>query len=442
MEKDKGMATAIKCMEWAAQEGVIIDGMKVAHLQGRGNSLVASLTKSPCSSIIVPARLLLTLSNIEAFANDNQDFRVILEEWSGRVAMTSRRAIILLMAFSARHGSPWSIYLESLPTHIDSPVFWQAHERRLLEGTSIEGVAEDKIAFLQAWLGYQQSLEQASTFTQDITFKELMLYEMLVDSRALLSSEDDSCMVPCIDFANHSSLRPPVLGAQNAVWEMTNGEFHLTTLSMLRDGDEVLFSYGKRGNAELLCKYGFVEEYQVLNGSRSITLEIPLAPQQTFLCQFGEPSFKVSSQDSEEFLLQQESPFLWIYCLSGETEVDWEQKTYRGQSLTTGELLTRLQQESVWPWLYYKASTLCLHCVLQSLERLSMTEQDESLRCIAEAVEPALLTLVDAVRDSERVTYEACADRLESLRTRLSLDPSVAARLERSAEIDSARTSP
>ncbi|CCG84647.1 protein of unknown function [Taphrina deformans PYCC 5710] len=415
---------ANECIKWATSHGALIEQLHVQEIPGRGNSLVASAHNGNGQSIFIPTNLLLTLKNIELFATQTPAFQAILHEWSARVKLTSRRAIIILMAYTAVHGSPWSPYLNSLPDHVSSPLFWSGQERRLLDGTSIEGVAEDKMAFLEAWLQYQKRRQNASEFTLGLELKDLMKYEMLVDSRALLSNEDDSCMVPVIDFANHSSLKPGQTGSQNAVWEMDDTGFHLSTLYDIAPGEEVLFSYGKRGNGELLFKYGFVEEHQVEGGSRSMTIELPIDETQAAHLNFGEPSFTIAPEIADDPLFVQDSWFLWMNVLLEENDTDWSTSKFRGAAIGR-DMLQRLQTQDDWPWFHFKACSIALSCLTRQRQRLDQTEEDTELIAIAKAVGAEVLAAVDAVRDSERVTLDLNIEKMQKLQIRLLEDPIV-----------------
>lgn len=400
------LSPADLCIEWAKQSGAIVSNITVSEIPGRGNCLISGKTESEdtaLATVHIPKDLLLTLSNILQFAEEQVKFKEIIGEWSQRFSMTSRRAILLLMAWDHRYSSPWSTYLKSLPDHIDSPIFWTSEARKLLAGTSIEGVAEDKIGFLTAWLKYQQTLPHASQFSKSITLGELMRYEMLVDSRALLSNEDDSCMVPVIDFANHSSLRGPLSGCQNATWEMTDSGFTLNTVGEILDGNEILFSYGKRGNAELLFKYGFVEDWQVAKGSRSITIELP------YFAEFGdvgEPSFRIGSDDDEDLLSDTDSQYLWMLTLHNDVDVEWDASTFRGVPFTKRSLRSLLAATKDWPSYQGLARKIAREALWAQLDRLEMAEQDEDLMQIAKNVDPEKLQMIDAVRDAERRTLE------------------------------------
>lgn len=427
------LAAAQECMVWALQNGSSITNVKIEALEGRGNSLLFHRTNHSGTSarIFIPSDILLTLKNIEKFSDQNKAFKEVLKEWSTRVPITSRRAIMLLMAFSKRHGSPWSNYLLSLPTQIDSPVFWSSTDRRLLAGTSIDGVAEDKISFVQAWLTYQQTRSDASAFTASLTLEEFLLYEMLVDSRALLSNESDSCMVPVIDFANHTSTLGINSGGQNSAWNMTRDGFELSTFGEIPDGTEILFSYGKRGNGELLVKYGFIEEWQVTKGSRSITLELDLLEDGL---EYGEPSFRLGTEPDDDNAIFENSDcaYLWLLVIQGEPEVDHYKHNIQGRSFTKETLRGVLLEMPLWPFYCYKACQIAEHYIVRNMQQLQSSELDPELGEIAMALSrhcPERLRLIDGVRDAEMQTYILQRDRLHKLSRLLESDTVVQAEL-------------
>lgn len=410
------------CLQWAVSQGARIEGISISQLPGRGTSLLSTAKSSP-KLIFVPAHLLLNLKNIRNFAHSTPAFAELCQEWSTRVPLTARRYIILLMAYTVRHSSPWSVYLEALPEYVDSPVFWAEDERALLAGTSIAGVAEDKIAFLTAWLGYQQRQGSPSALTQSLTLRELMHYEMLVDSRALLSDEEDSCMVPIIDFANHSSLRGKhTSGHQNATWKVDAAGFYLEVQPDTPDGHEVLFSYGRRGNGELLIKYGFVEEAQMPTGSRSVTIEVDIDQSNDFLLSYGEPYFRIMPDADHEPLLDEESSFVWLQTLVDETHVNWQDSTYKGTKFSGDTILSLLQAQpsNEWQTLQVKAYRLGIAWLQRQLRDLRAAEEDPNLIAVAGTIDEQRLHTIDAVRDSERLTIEKVLERMSNRLEELS----------------------
>lgn len=229
----------------------------------------------------------------------------------------------------------------------------------------------------------------------------MLHYEMLVDSQALLSNEDDSCMVLVIDFANHSSLRPPARSSQNSTWEMTTAGFTLEVVTETRQNDEILFSYGKRGNGELLFKYGFIEDWQISAGSRSITIELPHADE---LQDFGEPSFRIGSDDDEDMLSDKDSQYLSLLVLCGDIDVDWQNRKYQGTSFTKASLQSVLRQSDKWQEYSYKACEILYRTLWAHLERLDRAESDQRLIAGARDIDSEKLKMIDAVRDAERKT--------------------------------------
>lgn len=397
------VAAAEACVAWAVSRGTQFENVSLTYRSDRG----VCITKS-CSSparIVVPAGILLTLRTIEAFAATEPAFAALLAEWSFRVKLTHKRAVLLLLCFDARHGSPWSRYIASLPTRVDSPAWWSADELRLLQGTSIEGVCEERRAFTTAWLGVQQRRPEASALTLDISVDELLEYLLLIDSRALLSKEDDAVMVPVADFCNHSSAR---LGpdAQNSVWEhdAATGAFVLAELPGLNlaEGTELLFSYGKRGAGEFLVNYGFIEDGVGLEDvpSRCMTLDLSwLAVERPQLKQLPfMPGLKLHS-DIAPIATDDTGYVWWTIDVDG---LDLPTLTLHGEPVTNTTLRGRVEKQERWREYERQALQVAQAAIERAVQALDAAEADATLREIAEKARPEVLDTADRVRDAER----------------------------------------
>jgi len=487
---------SLRCIEWAKSHGAQLSGFTTAQILGRGTCLIrADSSPFKCQ---VPHSLVLNLANIQSYASTDPAFSHVLQEWSHRVPLTARRAAILLMAYHARNPKlniPWSVYLSSLPSYgsVLTPVFWTETERALLSGTTIEGVAEDRISFLKAWVGYHVSRDGVSEFTKSLSMNEeegndsqlgniaeIAHYDVMVDSRALRSGERDSCIVPVIDYVNHSSHRPQSMIrkgglqeairdesidddtetshlVQNSAWDMNeSGDFHLDLLSSSdeqgtpKPGEEILFSYGKRGAAELCAKYGFVEQLPM---SRSVTLEVPVlsllqGDEETagrIYERYGEPSIKIEPSRSAAEHVDLINHYLWLFVLSPEAGKE-EQSQFtpghqlnlvegcviHGASRTKWELnkpsdvftfLNEPKRSPLRSVLRLRAVTLLLSIVQNQYAQLGeWDDEDEELQSVLEECRPEVVYMAKEVRRQETGTIQYIMKQLVELQIELRKD--------------------
>ncbi|BFZ58394.1 hypothetical protein PYCC9005_005456 [Savitreella phatthalungensis] len=425
---------AQRCISWASSRGATIENVRAGVIDGRGTCLVRVETEKD-ARIVIPADLLLSKDNIRAFAESQPGFKELLNEWSFKVPLTHKRTLLLFFAWDRRHGSPWSEYTAALPDKIDSPVWWDDDGRLLLVGTTVEGVAEDKRAFTAAWLRVQQARPEASALTKSISLDELLHYTLLIDSRALMSKEDDAVMVPVVDFANHSSGRPPAPGSQNSAWEhdRESGEFVLATLPNV-GGQELLFSYGKRSAGELLLNYGFIEGNVGLDmvPSRCITLDLSGDGNNNISNYSREPSLRL--HDDRPPLEDVESDYIWYAIAEHIPELDVDQALFAGKPYE--DLRRVFAESSRWPVYRFLAAVRAQIAVTQQIKRLDETENDERLCDAAGRVPSDVLTTANRVRDAERAVLELNLSALDTMREELMDVPEVVDWMTRRASSD------
>ena len=240
-----------QCLEWARRNGAVIDGLDVTESYGYG--LV--ITHLP-ARLHIPNSIVITSDAIHEFSKSCPSFKRILDDWLGTGLPESFTLLASLLLWY--ENTPWSPYFNTLPKELYLPVFWP--ERELLRGTSIEGLSTIVEESLLSYV--------SSKGVKVPTLERWVYYNALVASRTLKGAT--SSLVPVLDFVNHSSLRPPHANCQNASWSVTETGFDLEILPHAKIGDEVLFSYGELGNAELLLTYGFTEPQEM---SRHMTVE-------------------------------------------------------------------------------------------------------------------------------------------------------------------------
>eukprot|EP00981_Chlorochromonas_danica_P013408 scaffold6314_cov273-Ochromonas_danica.AAC.21 len=173
---------------------------------------------------------------------------------------------------------PWSAHVQTMPTHFNTPIFWEDEEVDYLKGTILPSLVN---MLKRQILGDYQSIYEplTSSYPDLLGGLTIDLYTWalsVIYSRALdISRHGQSmrCIVPLLDMANHhyySNHHPQQ--QQNSVEEEEvllhpQDTFHydeesdsvwLTAGSDLLPGREVHAVYGHYCNAKLLYTYGFV----------------------------------------------------------------------------------------------------------------------------------------------------------------------------------------
>ncbi|KAL7752185.1 hypothetical protein RI367_002230 [Sorochytrium milnesiophthora] len=181
---------------------------------------------------------------------------------------------------------PLQEYLRILPRSLTTPVFYSEEEQYLLEGTSLQVATQAKLTKLFAefetlhplMLQLQATLGNESSATSEppVDFDDFRWADGVYWSRVLelpqhphpnivlphadlqrIASESTRCMVPFLDFANHSF-------APNIRWSLDNGSTGDINIEIFGSatpptvGEQLCISYGQdKPNHELLFLHGF-----------------------------------------------------------------------------------------------------------------------------------------------------------------------------------------
>lgn len=284
------------------------------------NDILIALGLASGDSIViarVPSRLAITAAACAHHPALGPAFTELLET----DAIDERMAVMLLLIMEKRRGaaSPIADYLDALPNAFHTPLFYDDEAMRGLDGTNLHSavlaqrkqlnkVLVEYVRPAGGKLVKAMRVEEKRVRNEDAKGKGFLSFmtgkkiekvsgsKIMLDefrwayacfwSRALaLPIGNDPMMptveaiVPGIDFANHSSMKP------NARWRVTrvNGanknkdseqvvELVCEPGSVPGPGAEVKISYGDKPNEELLFIHGFAERD---NPSDKLVLRAP-----------------------------------------------------------------------------------------------------------------------------------------------------------------------
>lgn len=313
---------------WARLNGLVLDGIQLRHVDGRGLGLVLDddAATIPDPLLRVPRDLVLRVGD---YANVDANFRQLLEIVGHQSPRLDTVLFLLCNLVHSRRGrrrgralvpTPWTEYLRFLPRSIPVPTLWSESERLLLEGTSLEPALHAKLAALG------REFDEVRLQTETIPFWNDLLWEgeasaslqdwILADgwfrSRCLELPGLGVAMVPGLDMANHSV-------CPTAYYEVDDKADVLLSACPSRDascGREVTIAYGQaKSAAEMLFSYGFVD-----GNAGGLTLPIAPPPDDPLakakLAVFDRsPVVRLSSEDG---VINWESPFAYLSCLNEE----------------------------------------------------------------------------------------------------------------------------
>ncbi|KAG0174351.1 hypothetical protein DFQ28_006666 [Apophysomyces sp. BC1034] len=193
-------------------------------------------------------------------------------------SMAGWNPLILSMMYENRADSFWKPYLDILPRTFSTPIFWNKEDLKELEGTDVPAKigkpeAEDmfKEEIASVIKGHPElfdenihtldlfhicgSLVMAYSFHDERGVKDKG-YELDSDDEELEEElgKDLIAMVPMADMLNHKT------GFNNARLFHEADRLEMKAIISIAKGDQIYNTYGELCNADLLRKYGFIDE--------------------------------------------------------------------------------------------------------------------------------------------------------------------------------------
>ncbi|CAB4386106.1 uncharacterized protein OCT59_022493 [Rhizophagus irregularis] len=192
--------------------------------------------------------------------------------------------ILCMMYESQKENSLWKPYFDILPREFDTPMFWNEDDLSELEGTGVIdkiGKADAEKQFNDHFLPIIQS--NSSIFDSNIHNLELFhcmgslvmanAFQDKIRNKNIEENQDKNeedeedeenedeedekeeiTMMPMADMLNHKT------GFNNARLFRDKGLLEMTAIKKIKKGEQIYNTYGELCSADLLRKYGFVDE--------------------------------------------------------------------------------------------------------------------------------------------------------------------------------------
>ena len=152
-------------------------------------------------------------------------------------------------------ASVYKSYIQALPNFLNSPRFWAMEELRWLSGSPLFNLTMETKADVRA----DHSFITTAAKTIYYSLSEFEWASAIIASRLFdvdIAGKTTQVLAPLADLLNHGSV------LNNADWGFDDKRqvFLVTTVADIKAGQEILFSYGSKSNAQLLHSYGFALE--------------------------------------------------------------------------------------------------------------------------------------------------------------------------------------
>ncbi|CEP08016.1 hypothetical protein [Parasitella parasitica] len=265
---------------WSKNQG-IVSNARVENTPYAGYGLFA--TKDSCNNPVVHVPFSALLSSQKAIQKGPfaETLQILYKLNSlDEIAQIYEKQVICLFLIYCQffdETTEWKSYMDILPS---IAFFKQNHplfNLQYLQGTSLEHSVRAKLHKLRKEL---EMINQAnSNWLSKIDIEmykwaDCVFWSRVVGIGSAAASEasvtSNMVLVPYFDFANHSANSP------NMRWQPTlDGGIDLVTYpDMVKEGDELLLSYGSKPNQELLFLHCFCVE----NNPNSSCFTLPASP--------------------------------------------------------------------------------------------------------------------------------------------------------------------
>jgi len=175
---------------------------------------------------------------------------VCLEKLSGSSSFWQPyfSAVIFVFCFT-------DIMLDILPEKFNLPISWSEEDKSRMEGTGVlEMIGDPEQDFRQTFAKTGAKMPACTALPVD-TLRALYFYSgSLVSSYSFMEPDGTILMVPMADMLNHRT------GHNNARLFFGRDELQMVCVKDVKTGEQLYNTYGDLGNAELLFKYGYMDE--------------------------------------------------------------------------------------------------------------------------------------------------------------------------------------
>lgn len=331
-------------------------------------------------------------------------------------------------------SSPFTQYIQFLPSEIYIPTFWDPAQRARLRGTSLEAALDSKVRNLEREFDRLRdatdSIEWCQKYWWDpdsggLSLDDWKHVDAMYRSRALDLVGTDA-MVPCIDMANHASgcdtlARYDLDADGNAILVLLEGK-------RCRSGEEITITYGdEKGACEMLFSYGFIENSMRSAHELYLDLDIPIDDPLQLVKKAmatSAPGFRLFTDGA---VIGWEGPFVWLICVNEEDGLEFRlvqinddkrelQMLWNGAEIANvSQLDALLHSEALWEVFELRAITILQARVKEQLRLLYGNQSASCSETITAHHTEADISLdVERLRDLEGSLMLQAYEKFES----------------------------
>eukprot|EP00873_Tetraselmis_striata_P038648 jgi/Tetstr1/458912/TSEL_000378.t1 len=195
---------------------------------------------------------------------------VVVDEGARGICPDTHLALTLLQQINDE-SALFHQYVAALPAELHLAWLWSERELRELQSEAVADSARSVRDHVESQYEELPHLpEEYAALGAGVSWEEFRWAMSVVHSRSFAASMPGSgrrlrCIVPIADMFNHGSPRPG--GAPQHRWRLAPGpdssgagaRFVVEAAGGAAAGSELLITYGRKKNADLLVEYGFVE---------------------------------------------------------------------------------------------------------------------------------------------------------------------------------------
>ncbi|MCI4382995.1 hypothetical protein PGIGA_G00021260 [Pangasianodon gigas] len=316
-------------MAWAAECGASCEGFEIANFSDEGYGLRATKDiKAEELFLWIPRKMLMTVESAK-----NSVLGPLYGQDRILQAMGNVTLALHLLCERANPESPWLPYIKTLPTHYDTPLYFEEEEvRHLLATQAIQDVLSQYKNTARQYAYFYKVIHTHPNASK-LPLKDAFTFDdyrwavsSVMTRQNQIPTEDGSrvtlALIPLWDMCNHTN------GLITTGYNLEDDRCECVALHDYKESEQIYIFYGTRSNAEFVIHNGFFFEE---NAHDRVKIKLGVSKSERLYAMKAEVLARAGIPASSVFALHCSEPpisaqllaFLRVFCMTEEELRDY-----------------------------------------------------------------------------------------------------------------------
>ncbi|KAK2843033.1 hypothetical protein Q7C36_011248 [Tachysurus vachellii] len=316
-------------MAWAVECGASCEGFEITSFGEEGYGLRATRDiKAEELFLWVPRKMLMTVESAK-----NSILGLLYSQDRILQAMGNVTLALHLLCERATPESPWLPYIKTLPTHYDTPLYFDEEEvRHLLATQAVQDVLSQYKNTARQYAYFYKVIHTHPNASK-LPLKDAFTFDdyrwavsSVMTRQNQIPTEDGSrvtlALIPLWDMCNHTN------GLITTGYNLEDDRCECVALHDYKEGEQIYIFYGTRSNAEFVIHNGFFFED---NAHDRVKIKLGVSKSERLYAMKAEVLARAGIPASSVFALHCSEPpisaqllaFLRVFCMTEEELRDY-----------------------------------------------------------------------------------------------------------------------